>query len=150
MKMGMVKTAYTLALAACFALVNSDCAVGQTTVTTVRSDQSAVIGYVRERRGLFGLRTSYRPIVGRVPVQKTVTVQHSPTYVAAPVVVKPVPVAVRPVPVAVQPVPVAVQPTPVVVTKPVPVAVPTTTYLAPAPPTPIPVTTYHTPWYPRY
>ena len=135
MKMGMAKAACNLALAACFAVVMSDRAVSQTTVTTFRSNEQAVIGYARERRGLFGLRTSYRPIVGRVPVEKTITVRHSPAYVA---------------PVAVQPVPVAVQPAPVVVTRPVAVPVPATTYLAPVSPTPIPVTTYHTPWYSRY
>jgi hypothetical protein len=122
MRMSITRAVFTVAIASCVSLIGSNDACGQYAVTTVQSSAPAVIGYTAERRGLFGLRTAYRPIVGTVPVQKTVIVQQRPVYVPAPVYVQ------RPA---------------VVYTAPV------TTYLAPVPQQ-IPVTTYYTPVYPRY
>lgn len=122
MKVSITRAACAVAIAACITSLTSDSADGQVTVTTVQTNAPAVIGYQAERRGLFGLRTSYRPIMGTVPVQKTVTVQQVPAYVP-PSLYAPAPVVVP-----------TVQPS----------------YLAPIPPTPIPVTPYYTPVYPRY
>jgi hypothetical protein len=146
MRMSIKRAALAVAIVAGVGLSSGDRASAQVTVTTVQSTAPGVIGYVPERVGLFGWRTGYRPIVGSVPVRRTVTtVQQSPAYVATPVVVQRAPVYVAPpAPVAVQRAPVYVAPAPVVF----PVA--TTTYLAPMPPAPIPVTTYYTPVYPRY
>ena len=124
MRMSITRAVCTVAIAACVTLAVSNNACGQVTVTTVQSSAPAVIGYAAERRGLFGLWTTYRPIVGTVPVVKTVTVQQTPVYVPTPA-------------------PVYVAPAPIVYPAPV------TSYLAPVPP-PIPVTTYYTPLYPRY
>ena len=138
MRMSIMRALSTAAIAACVALVGSNSACGQVTVTTVQSSAPAVVGYAAEPAGLFGFRTNYRPIVGNVPVKKTVTVQQTPVYVApAPVYVRPAPVYVRPAPVYVQPAPVAYP-------------APATSYLAPVPPSPLPVTSYYTPLYPRY
>lgn len=145
MRTSITRTACAVAIAACATLASSDDACGQVTVTTVQTSAPAVIGYVPERRGLFGLRTAYRPIVGAVPVQKTVTVQQAPVAVQRPPVYVPTPVTVQRPPVYV-PTPAPVYaPAPVYVPAPV---VPVTTYLAPV--TPVPVTTYYTPLYPRY
>lgn len=100
-------------------------ACAQWPVVTTYAPAAPVVGFVPERRGLFGLQTVYRPIVG-VPAAVPVA-----TYVpAAPVVVS------RPVMVA-QPVivarPVVVAP-PVTVAHPVVVSQPVTTYYAPAAP----------------
>ena len=148
MRMSIKRSALAVAIVVGVGLSSGDRASAQVTVTTVQSTAPGVIGYVPERVGLFGWRTGYRPIVGNVPVKKTVTtVQQAPAYVATPVAVQRVPVYVAPAPapVVVQRAPVYVAPAPTYVA---PVA--TTTYLAPVPPTPIPVTTYYTPVYPRY
>ena len=93
MKVSITRAACAVAIAACITSLTSDSADGQVTVTTVQTNAPAVIGYQAERRGLFGLRTSYRPIVGTVPVQRTVAVQQVPAYVSpspyvpAPVVI---------------------------------------------------------------
>ena len=136
MKMSIVRATGTLAIAAFATWFSSESACGQVTVTTVQTSAPAVVGYAAQPVGLFGLRTSYQPIVANVPVKKTVTVQQSPAYVPRPVAVQRVYV----------PAPVTVQRAYV----PAPVTVPVPTYLAPVPPTPIPVTTYYTPVYPRY
>jgi hypothetical protein len=117
MKMSITRAAFTVVISACITSLASDHADGQATVTTVQTNEPVVIGYQAERRGLFGLRTSYRPIVGTVPVQKTVTVQQVPAYVPPSFYV----------------------PTTVVVPQP--------GYLAPTPPTQVPVTTYYAPYY---
>lgn len=142
MKMITMRASITLAIAGFISFGISDSASGQTTVTTVQTNAPAVIGYTAQPYGLFGLRTSYQPIVANVPVQKTVTVQQTPAYVPQPVTVQRpyVPPATYVAP------PVYVPPATYV---PAPVVVPTT-YLAPVPPTPVPVTTYYTPYYPRY
>ena len=142
MKMSIIRAMGTLAIAAFATCFSSENACAQVTVTTVQTTAPAVIGYAAQPRGLFGLRTSYQPIVANVPAQKTVTVRQIPAYAPRPVVV-PQPVAVQRVYV---PAPVTVQRAYV----PAPVAVPVPTYLAPVPRAPVPVTTYYTPVYPRY
>jgi hypothetical protein len=94
-------------------------------VVTTYAPVAPVVGFVPERRGLFGLQTVYRPVVG-VPAAVPVA-----TYApAAPVVVsRPVMVA-PPVTVAH---PVVVVPS-VTVARPVVVSQPVTTFYAPAAP----------------
>ena len=108
----------------------------QVPIATTFVPAAPVVGFVPERRGLFGLRTVYRPVVG-FPAAAPVTV-------ARPVIVS------RPVTVA----------RPVIVTQPVTTyyapAAPTTTYYAPAAPTTTyyapaaPTTTYYAPAAPTY
>lgn len=139
MKMSLARVACTMAIAVGSVFLGSHRAQGQVTVTTVQTSAPAVIGYAEERRGLFGLWTTYRPIVGTVPVQKTVTVRQTQPYVP-PAYVSPVYVA------PVYGAPVYVAPTYV----PAPTPAPVTAYLAPVPPSPIPVNNYYSPLYPRY
>ncbi|MGI9471771.1 MAG: hypothetical protein ACR2NZ_09585 [Rubripirellula sp.] len=142
-----IKRAFAILLTTtAVAFCSGDRVFGQVTVTTVQSSAPAVIGYTAQPRGLFGLRTSYQPIVANVPVQKTIAVQQAPTYIPPPVV-QPVTVQRAYVPAPVTYVPPVTYRTTYV---PAPVATPVPTYLAPLPPTPVPVTTYYTPVYPRY
>jgi len=115
--------------------VQSD-AKGQYAVA-VQPVTPAVVGYAAERRGLFGRRVVFRPVVGQVPIAPVVTVAQ-PIFTApiiAPVTVGYAPVVTQyqaPVPVATYyraPAPVATYyraPAPVV-----------TYYRAPAPVLPI-------------
>lgn len=161
MNTSIIRSSGLVAMAALMTIASIDQADGQTTVTTTTTvgASPAVVGYAAERRGLFGLRTSYRPIVANVPVQKTVTVrQQTPVYVAPVAVQRPVvaPPTPLPTPVVVQrpvvvPPPTVVVPTTRVVplTPVVPVVPVQASYLAPAPPVAVPVTTYYAPYY-RY
>ncbi len=113
-------------------------------VVTTLVPATPVVGYVQERRGLFGRRTVMRPVIAAVPVT---TVVAAPVTVARPVVVSQTMTSFHPVTVAApvtvaRPVvvsaPVTVQ-RPIVVSKivtvarPVVVSQPVTTYYAPAP-----------------
>lgn len=96
----------------------------------------AVVGYTAQRRGLFGRRIVYRPIVAPVAV--------APVAVAAPVTVaRPVVTAYRPavVPVASYYAP----PAPVVTSYYAPAAPVVRSYYAPAAPVVVPVRTYRVP-----
>lgn len=120
----------TVAIAVFAMLVSSGRVYGQYTVTTVQTREPAVIGYAAERAGLFGFQTAYRPIVGTVPVTKTVIVQQRPAYVA-PTYVAPTYVAPA-------------------YSFPAYTPAPVSAYLAPFPPAPVPVTSYYTPIYRAY
>ena len=90
----------------------------------------AVVGYAPERRGLFGQRVVYRPVVGAVTAAVPVPV--APVTVARPVIVgRPaLPVAVAPAPVTAYYAPAA----PVGVPAPIAVPAPVTTYRVPITP----------------
>ena len=99
-------------------------------VTTVQPVVPAVVGYTAERRGLFGRRVVYRPVVApvgaAVPVASTVTVARPVVTVARPVVTVARPVVPAPI---IAPPPVAAYYPPVAV--PVAVPAPVTTYRVP-------------------
>ena len=127
----------TLFAVSLFSLANVQVACAQyPIITSVPSSFPAVVSYVSERRGLFGRRVVYRPIV--TPVARAVpAVTSYPVAVSRPVVVAP-PVAVA---------------TPLVVRYPPPTPR-VSRYYTPMPPAPvlvplrpyqIPVTTYYVP-----
>ena len=106
-------------------------------VTTVQPVVPGVVGYLPERRGLFGQRIVYRPVVAPTVAAPAVTVTQ-PLAVSQSVAVA------RPVTTVAQPL--AVAPT-VTVARPVIAApvVPVRSFFAPAAPVAVPVTTYRIP-----
>lgn len=145
---------FTLLATVCGGMLvaTSEQAAAQYPVVTAYGPATPAVGYVPVRRGLFGLRTAYQPVVSYpavVPVTvapaipviraRLVTVAR-PVIVASPVIVSQPIVMAQPI-VASRPVTVAA---PVIVSRPIMVARPVTPYYAPAPRSflPAPTTVY--------
>ena len=144
----MFRTAKSCALlfVVCCVLTTAIPSDAHAQVVTTLVPATPVVGFVQERRGLFGRRTVMRPVVA-YPAVPVTTVPVAPVTVARPVVVsQPVtawhPVAVAPPVTVARPVVVSTPVTvarPVVVSKtvtiarPVIVSQPVTTFYAPAP-----------------
>jgi hypothetical protein len=124
----------------CFAIVASGFLISTSSQASAQYPvyaapaQPAVVGYSAQRRGLFGRRVVYRPVVA--PVAAVAPVAVARPVIAAPVTSNYAPPVAAPVtsyyapPVAVAP-PVVAAPVTSYYAPPVPVAAPVTTYRAP-------------------